>query len=140
MHKFLLPCGAALCLCLVRPAAADDDRVKACLDQSTTAEQRECARDLYRAASAELDEAYRRRLDAAAAAESAGPSPEAKGLPSWPEAIAASQRAWEAYRDAECWGVVGRPGGTGAAVWAYGCLAEKTFERIAELKVPFYQR
>ena len=36
-------------------------------------------------------------------------------------AIAASQRAWEIYRDAECRNVVGRSGGSGQA-WS-GCLA-----------------
>jgi hypothetical protein len=36
--------------------------------------------------------------------------------------------------------VTGRPGGSGRFVWAYGCLAEKTLERIDELKVPFEQR
>ena len=32
-------------------------------------------------------------------------------------AIAASQRAWETYRDAECRDVVGRGGGSGRMVW-----------------------
>jgi uncharacterized protein YecT (DUF1311 family) len=55
-------------------------------------------------------------------------------------AIAASQRAWEIYRDAECRDVVGRGGGSGSMVWVFGCLAEKTRERIRELEAPFYQR
>ena len=55
-------------------------------------------------------------------------------------AIAASQRAWEIYRDAECRDVVGRGGGSGKMVWVFGCLAEKTRERIRELNTPFYQR
>jgi hypothetical protein len=44
------------------------------------------------------------------------------------------------YRDAECVGLVGLGGGSGRPVWVYGCLAEKTFERMRELKVPFDQR
>ena len=55
-------------------------------------------------------------------------------------AIAASQRAWEIYRDAECRDVVGRGGGSGRMVWEFGCLAEKTRERIRELNTPFDQR
>ena len=55
-------------------------------------------------------------------------------------AIAASQRAWEAYREAECRGVVGRGEGSGRMVWVFGCLTEKTRERIRELETPFYQR
>ena len=54
--------------------------------------------------------------------------------------LATSQAAWEAYRDAECRGLVGLGGGAGRQAWVYGCLAEKTFERMRELKVPFDQR
>jgi uncharacterized protein YecT (DUF1311 family) len=133
-------CGIAALLCLAGPATADDDRVKACLDLNTTLEQRQCAQDLFRAATAELDQIYRRVLDAATVAEKTAPGGGNQTAPSWPDAIVASQKAWEAYRDAECWDVVGRPGGSGRLVWAYGCLAEKTVERVRELRVPFYQR
>jgi uncharacterized protein YecT (DUF1311 family) len=51
-------------------------------------------------------------------------------------AMTKSQRAWEAYRDAECWGVVGSGGGTGSTTWAYVCLIEKAKERTMELTVP----
>jgi uncharacterized protein YecT (DUF1311 family) len=87
-----------------------------------------------------LDHIYRRVLDAATVAEKTAPRDGNQTAPSWPDAIVASQKAWEAYRDAECWGVVGRPGGSGRLAWAYGCLAEKTLEHGRELRVPFYQR
>jgi uncharacterized protein YecT (DUF1311 family) len=79
-------------------------------------------------------------LDAAAVAEKTAPTSGNQTAPNWSDAVVASQKAWQAYRDAECWGVVARPGGSGRLVWAYGCLAEKTLERIQELRVPFYQR
>ena len=83
----------------------------------------------------------RRKLDEAEASDKAPPRfgavPQKQ---TFHDAIAASQKAWEAYRDAECWGVVGRPGGSGSFTWGFGCAAEKTLERIEEVKVPFYQR
>jgi uncharacterized protein YecT (DUF1311 family) len=139
-----LLCSGLALLALSGSARAENDRVKACLDLNANAEQRHCVHDLYRAASAELEETYRHVIDNAKAGEAAARErntsrPFAEG-PSSAERIAASQRAWESYREAECWGVVGQPGGSGRAGWAYGCLAEKTFERIGELKVPFDQR
>jgi uncharacterized protein YecT (DUF1311 family) len=123
------------------PALASKARVKACIDLNSNAEQRDCAQALYRDASKELDELVRRRLDEAEATDKAPPLPGAPPQPqSLRDAIAASQKAWEAYRDAECRGVVGRPGGSGRLTWAYGCLAEKTLQRIEEVKVPFDQR
>jgi uncharacterized protein YecT (DUF1311 family) len=131
-----------LLLLAASPAVADNPRVKACFDLRSNAEQRDCAQALYREASKELDEIVRRRLDEAEASDNA-PPPKFGAVPqkqSFRDAIAASQKAWEAYRDAECWGVVGRPGGSGSATWGFGCAAEKTLERIEEVKVPFYQR
>ena len=135
-----LLCSGLTLLALAGAARAENDRVKACLDLVSTLEQRECAHDLFRSASAELDEVYRRAIDQAASIEQTVPSRSEPVTLSRPEAIMASEKAWEAYRDAECWGVVGRPGGSGRLVWAYGCLAEKTLERIEEIKVPFDQR
>jgi uncharacterized protein YecT (DUF1311 family) len=131
----------ALLISATHPAIAENARVKACFDQPSNAEQRECAQALYRAASVELDDIFQHKLEAADATDKAPPMigapPQAQSLR---DAEVASQQAWEAYRKAECWGVVGRPGGSGRFGWAYGCLAEKTLERIEELKVPFYQR
>jgi uncharacterized protein YecT (DUF1311 family) len=131
----------ALLVFAANPAVAGNARVKACFDLNSNAEQRDCAQALYREASKKLDELLRRRLDEAEATDKAPPLPGAPPpIQSLREAIAASQKAWEAYREAECRGVVGRPGGSGRFAWAYGCLAEKALERIEEVKVPFYQR
>ncbi|MBR0716024.1 lysozyme inhibitor LprI family protein [Bradyrhizobium liaoningense] len=137
--------SVALLLALAGCGRADNDRIKACYERRSNAEQRDCLHDLYRTASAELEQIYRRSVDRATALEADArarntwPPPSGNG-PSSAERITASQKAWEAYRDAECWGVVGEPGGSGSRTWAYGCLAEKTFERIGELKVPYIQR
>ena len=123
----------ALLLLAAGPAAADNAPVKACLALNSNAEERDCAQALYREASKELDEIVRRKLDEAGASDNAPPRfgavPQKQ---SFHDAIAASQKAWEAYRDAECWGVVGRPGGSGSFTWGFGCAAEKTLERIEE--------
>jgi uncharacterized protein YecT (DUF1311 family) len=131
----------ALLLLAASPAAANNARVKACFDLNSNAEQRDCAQALYRDALKDLDDLVRRKLDEAGASDKAPPRfgavPQKQSLY---DAIAASQEAWEAYRDAECWGVAGRPGGSGSFTWGFGCAAEKTLERIEEVKVPFYQR
>ena len=131
----------ALLFLATSPAAADNARVKVCFALNSNAEQRDCAQALYRDASKELDEIVRGKLEEADASDKA--PPQFGAVPqkqSFHDAIAASQKAWEAYRDAECWGVVGRPGGSGSFTWGFGCAAEKTLERIEEVKVPFYQR
>jgi len=131
----------ALLLLAASPAAADNARVKACFDLRSNGEQRDCAQALYREALKELDAIVRRKLDEAEAFDKEpsrlGAVPQKQ---SFHDAIAASQKAWEAYLDAECWGVAGRPGGSGSFTWGFGCAAEKTLERIEEVKVPFYQR
>ncbi|WP_051389996.1 lysozyme inhibitor LprI family protein [Bradyrhizobium sp. Ec3.3] len=133
--------GVILLLASRGQAIAEDVRVKGCFDRRSNAEQRDCLHDLYRAAQAELDQLYRQTIEdkTVREAEARAQNPLPPGS-SWAERIAASQKAWEGYREAECWGVVGQPGGSGSRTWAYGCLAEKTFERISELKVPFDQR
>jgi uncharacterized protein YecT (DUF1311 family) len=123
-------CCAALAVLAASPVFAESSAVRDCLDRMTGVEQKQCTEAIYRAATTELETLYRRAVDAAIRPEMSGRA----------SAIAASQAAWEAYRDAECRGLVGLGGGSGRPVWVYGCLAEKTFERIRELKVPFDQR
>jgi uncharacterized protein YecT (DUF1311 family) len=136
MRNLYALAGLALALC-AGPALAADGRVEACLDRATTLEQRECVQALVRAAAGELDQAYRGALDAAARDTTApGPGAFARRR----DAIVRSQQAWEAYRDAECRGVADTGAGSGRLVWVFGCLAEKTLERIAELRTPFFAR
>jgi uncharacterized protein YecT (DUF1311 family) len=130
MTRRVALCCAALLVLAARPVFAQSNAVRACLDGMTGAEQKQCTEAVYRAATAQLETLYRGAVDAALRPDVSGRA----------AAIAASQAAWEAYRDAECRGLVGLGGGSGRSVWVYGCLAEKTFERMRELKVPFDQR
>ena len=36
--------------------------------------------------------------------------------------------------------VLGRGGGSGRMVWVFGCVVERTWARICELKTPFDQQ
>jgi len=124
----------AMSLALVMGSrAAANDIVRACFDKTTNAEQKTCMAAIHRAARGELEVVYGGVLASAQARRTEKYNPAV--------AIEASQKAWEAYRNAECGDVVG--GGTwgsGTAAMVLGCYAEKDYERIQELKVPFYMR
>ena len=100
-----------------------------CGDLMTGGEQKMCAEAQYRKAVIGLETAYAQALERAS-----------KGERKRAASIAASQRAWAVYRDAECKGVVDSGEGSGRMVWLWGCLAEKTNARILELNVPYDQR
>jgi len=125
--------GLVTAMVFASPAVATNAAVQACLDRSRGGEQKSCMEAIHRAARAELDAAYRGVLEAARKLD--------KDSFSESSAIEASQKAWEAYRDAECGGRIGGGGwGSGTAVMVMGCYAEKNYERVQELKVPFDQR
>ncbi len=130
-HRLLL---AVLVSMLASLAQAEDADLARCLNSPTGSEQKQCTLALYQSAAEEMKLTLAGVLQRAA--EYDAPSTDG-GLAA---AISASQRAFEAYRDAECTGVVGRGEGYGRMAWVNGCLAEKTRERIHELRVPFYQR
>lgn len=54
---------------------------------------------------------------------------------SWESALRVSQRAWVAFRDADCNGLVALAagGGTATAGEVLGCMTEKTIRRTDEL-------
>lgn len=118
-------------------AHADDADLIRCLNAPTGSEQKQCTQALFQDTAEQMKQTYGGVLEKAAEADARNAGSGDGGVAA---AIAASQRAWEIYRDAECRDVVGRGGGSGRMVWVFGCLAEKTRERIRELKVPFYQR
>jgi uncharacterized protein YecT (DUF1311 family) len=119
-------CVAVLLLVRVTPAAAESEPVKACFDRLSNSGQRECLQELYRTTSARLDEVLRGAIERASKLEA---------TPHLAPAISKSQIAWQAYRDAECWGVVGYDHGSAARPWVWSCLVEKTLQRIKELEV-----
>jgi uncharacterized protein YecT (DUF1311 family) len=107
-----------------------------CQEALSTVEMNNCAGAEYEAADVELNRVYKAAL---------GAIPEmATGEPpfdraSWEEALRASQRAWVAFRDAECEDHVAKfwNGGTGATVDIIGCKTEKTEQRTKELKARY---
>jgi uncharacterized protein YecT (DUF1311 family) len=131
-------CIAALVLIAPCPVGAESNASADCSALITGAEQKECAELAFRTSADELKDAYRRVLERSMKAD--GSMPNGSGEKNWTAVVTKSQQAWENYRDAECWGVVGLGEGSGRMVWVWGCLAEKNKERIRELNVPFYQR
>ena len=118
-------------------AHADDADLIRCLNAPTGSEQKQCTQALFQDAADRMKQTYAGVLEKAAEADARNAGSGDGGVAA---AIAESQRAWNTYRDAECRGVVGRGGGSGRMVWVFGCLAEKTRERIRELNTPFYRR
>ena len=118
-------------------AQADDADLVRCLNAPTGSEQKQCTQALFQSAVEEMKKVHARVKEKAAEADAGNP---VQAMAARQPPIAASQHAWEIYRDAECRDVVGRGGGSGRMVWVFGCLAEKTRERIRELNTPFYQR
>lgn len=117
-------------LFLATPVAAED-KID-CENASSTVEMNFCAGEEFAKADASLNAAYKAAL--AAIPEMATEHPfDAK---SWESALRASQRAWVAYRDAECDGHVPMfwSGGTGTTAEVIGCKTDLTKARTKELK------
>ena len=96
----------------------------ACFDLISNSETRQCLEDLYRNASAKLDGAFLAAIERASGAD---------GTLDLATSIRKSQSLWQAYRDAECLGVVGH-GARPSLPWKWRCLAEKTLQRIEDLE------
>ena len=138
MHANLacLVLAATASLALSSAQAEDADLVQ-CRNAPTGSEQKQCTQALFQNAEEEMKKVHARVMEKAAEGDARTSGSGDGGAAA---AIAASQRAWEIYRDAECKGVVGRGGGSGRMVWVFGCLAGKARARIEELNVPFYRR
>ena len=123
---------AAVILAAATPVRADEKEPAIdCANAMSTAEINFCSEKLLDAADAKLNEAYKKALDFVAKTEGEKPY-DAK---SWEEALRASQRAWVAYRDADCKGLVPMSwsGGTGTTAEVLGCMSAKTKARTQEL-------
>jgi uncharacterized protein YecT (DUF1311 family) len=94
-----------------------------------------CADKQFAAADAELNAVYKTAL--ASIAKSDGEAPYDRK--SWEAALRASQRAWIAFRDADCKGLVPMEwsGGSGGTVAVLGCMIELTQARAKTLKERF---
>jgi len=90
-----------------------------------------CAERAFEADDAALNAAYRKALDAIAKHDAPAPY----DRKAYEAAFRAAQRAWVAYRDGACKGVVpfGWGGGTGTTAAVLGCLSEKTKVQTQEI-------
>jgi uncharacterized protein YecT (DUF1311 family) len=107
--------------------------VSTCADPKGQSEQNRCAFEDYHQTDVALNAqwkrsiAYQRMLDAANDTAQ-------DGMPTWVDALTRSQRAWVAFRDAECgWQGLGMRGSARAQLEGE-CLARLTRERTAYLK------
>lgn len=117
-------------LTFAQPAAADDPID--CAKAESTVEMNFCADKEYQAADKALNAAYASALKFTRARNLEKPY-DAK---SFEEALRGAQRAWIAYRDADCKDVVAQvwTNGTGATSAILQCMTDKTQRRTKELK------
>jgi uncharacterized protein YecT (DUF1311 family) len=117
-----------ICLAVTQPSLAQPLN---CDAPSATHEQNACAEKELEKADGALNTAYK----AALAKIQAQDAPAPYDAKAYEAAFRAAQRAWVAYRDADCKGVVPFEwtGGTGTTSAVLGCLAAKTNARTQEL-------
>ena len=115
----------------VPPARAADDRID-CENAASTYEINVCAERAFEAADARLNAVYKQALGAIVEMAVAEKPYDAA---SWEAALRASQRAWIAFRDAECNRHVAMfwSGGSGATADILGCMTTMTKTRADEL-------
>lgn len=130
MKKTMLNLFGLLALCVSFQAAAHEDdnpykftpRFAECMDKSgeTTLGMKECIAEETNKQDKRLNSAYKKVL---------------KSLSSKRQAqLKKAQRAWVAYRDAECEYLHDPDGGTLAGVISANCYMDKTAQRATELE------
>ena len=109
-----------------------------CANAMSTYEMNACADKDLAADDAALNAAYAKAL--ADIAKHNAPAPYDRKT--YEQALRMAQRAWIAYRDADCKGVVPMAwgGGTGTTLAVLGCLSAKTQTRTKELTEMFEGR
>lgn len=103
-----------------------------CENASSTVEMNFCAEKDFKAADKDLNVAYANAVAFIKERKLDKPYDSA----SFEEALRASQRAWLAFRDADCKDLIAQEwsGGTGTAAASLECMTAKTQERTKELK------
>ncbi|NJM34145.1 MAG: DUF1311 domain-containing protein [Rhodomicrobium sp.] len=98
-----------------------------CANASTTVEMNYCVDLEYQKADAALNEVYQQVLNGIRDGGGEAPYDPA----SWEKELVKAQRAWIAFRDADCKGLVPMEwsGGSGTTVAVLGCMIELTKER-----------
>jgi uncharacterized protein YecT (DUF1311 family) len=129
MRAVLLVTALIAAFALGRPAVAEE--AIDCSDPRTTVEMNVCGDAAFQEADKRLNAAYKEALKYVAESDLEAPyDPK-----SWEAALRASQRAWVAFRDADCKGAVPMEwsGGTGTSSAVLACMTDKTDSRIKEL-------
>ncbi|HET6388058.1 lysozyme inhibitor LprI family protein [Hyphomicrobium sp.] len=130
----LLPLALAAIVPIISPAHAESD----CADAASTVEINVCFDKEYQAADKALNAAY----EAAIAYIRTQTGEKPYDAASFEAAMRNAQRAWVAYRDADCKDLVAQEwsGGSGTTSAILGCMTEKTVQRTKELKDRFTER
>ena len=131
MLRFAILVAAATALPFTLAAAQTTPNPIDCAKAASTVEMNTCAERDFAAADRILNEAYSRAL--AEIAVSDNPAPYAPAA--WEKELRASQRAWIAFCDADCKGVVPMEwrGGTGTSSAVLGCMIDLTKARAKDL-------
>jgi uncharacterized protein YecT (DUF1311 family) len=135
MRVLRLPAVLVLSAIAGHPAAAED--AIDCSDPSSTVEMNFCSDKAFQEADAKLNAVYKKVLAHIAEADLEKPY----DRESWEKAMRESQRAWVAFRDADCKGAVPMEwsGGSGTSAAVTGCMTEKTDARTKELTERYEQ-
>ncbi len=106
-----------------------------CANASSTVETNFCADKDFQGADTALNHAYATALTYIKSRDDVAPY-DAK---SFEAALRASQRAWVAFRDADCKDLVAQEwsGGSGTSAAVLGCMTEMTNRRAKDLKERF---
>jgi uncharacterized protein YecT (DUF1311 family) len=123
--------------CLWAPRAAHAEAID-CTNAVSTVEMNFCGDKDYQAADKALNAAYANAVAYIRTRDLQKPYDAAN----FEEAMRNAQRAWVAYRDADCKELVAQEwsGGSGTTSAILGCMTEKTIQRTKELKDRYTER
>jgi uncharacterized protein YecT (DUF1311 family) len=138
MRRFALLAAAAAALPFTLAAAQTTPNPIDCTNASTTVEINYCAERDFAEADRLLNVAYSQALAEITASDN--PAPYAPAA--WQKELRASQRAWIAFRDTDCKGVLPMEwsGGTGTSAAVLGCMVELTKASAKDLAERYGQR
>ena len=121
--------------CVLAAASARAEDAVDCANAMSTADLNTCGSQALDVADAELNRVYKKIL-----ADFAGPDDgNEDNNKKWAEALRVSQRAWVAFRDADCEKLMIFEGGGGSMTTGavLGCMTELTEARTKDLKARY---
>jgi uncharacterized protein YecT (DUF1311 family) len=119
-----------LSMLLLTFSAASPVFAENCQNAQTTIEMNACAGENYKAADRDLNRAFARAISAAKESDR-----NVQGVDdSYEQALREAQRAWIAFRDADCKPAPRELAGSISTMEQLDCLTEKTVQRTKELR------